>query len=205
MAYYKTLYPGLRQFVAEQKEILRTARENSDRLHRILESLLSISRIESGRAPLKLEPIGASEVISTAVAPLRASFADAGVKLSLHNGSPDAAVLADMSCVSHVLTNLLSNALRFSQRGDEVRVECHIRPDRAMFVVSDDGPGIEPQHLPHLFDKFYRVATPSHPAGAGLGLAIAKEVVTAHGGAITVESEPGHGATFAFTLPLGSQ
>ena len=189
--------------MAQQQELLRTARDNSDRLHRILENLLSISRIESGRAPLKLEPVSAGEILSHAVAPLRASFAEAGVLLS-SEVSPDVVVAADMSCVSHVLTNLLSNALRFSPRGAEVRVTCRPDSDHATFSVSDAGPGIAPEHLPHLFEKFYRVGTPAHPAGAGLGLAIAKEIVTAHGGTISVGSTGGRGASFAFTLPRSS-
>ncbi|HEX4792684.1 MAG TPA: ATP-binding protein, partial [Humisphaera sp.] len=187
--------------VDQQKELLRTACDNSDRLHRILESLLSISRIESGRAPLKLEPVQAREIVSHAIAPLQSNFADAGVRL-LTDVSSEVMVMADMSCVGHVLTNLLSNALRFSSRGGEVRVSCACTTDQAVFTVSDDGPGIADEHIPHLFEKFYRVATPSHPAGAGLGLAIAKEIVAAHGGAIAVESQRGHGASFVFSLPL---
>jgi PAS domain S-box-containing protein len=185
----------------DQKELLKTARENSDRLNRILENLMGINRIESGRAPLSLEPMPAQDVVEHAVSPLLASFNDAGVTLIADTAAADGAtVLADPSVVGHVLSNLLTNALRHTPRNGEVRVTCRSSDTRVAFCISDNGPGIAAEHLPHVFEKFYRVTTPTVPAGAGLGLAIAKEIVEAHGGTISAESTPGHGATFTFTL-----
>ena len=184
----------------KQSELLKTACDNSNRLHRILEDLLGISRIEYGRAPLKLEPIPAAEIISNALASLRTGFVDAGIELCDASDPSGALVLADPSCVGHVLTNLLSNAMKHTRRDGKVTVTFRDVADHVTFTVADNGPGIAPEHVPHVFEKFYRAATAHAPAGAGLGLAIAKEIVEAHGGNIWVKSEHGQGSSFAFTL-----
>jgi signal transduction histidine kinase len=98
------------------------------------------------------------------------------------------------------LSNLLTNAARHAAPGTSVRIGCEGGDEFVTFSVTDDGPGIEPQHQPYLFEKFYRVRRDGAEEGAGLGLAIAREIVEAHGGRIAVRSTLGDGATFTFTL-----
>jgi signal transduction histidine kinase len=184
----------------EQRELLKTACDNSDRLHGIIENLLGISRIESGRVTLKLEPMRAWAIVSGSIALLEASFEDAEIRLVRVDSPTDTMVMADVSCVGHVLANLLSNALRHTSRGGEVRVSYQQEAVIVRFVVADNGVGIAAEDLPRIFDKFYRVSRSSGPEGAGLGLTIAKEIVEAHGGTIGAESELGKGTTFSFTL-----
>lgn len=189
----------------DQKQLLKTACDNSDRLHRILEHLLGISRIESGSVPLKLEQMSVTEIVSNAANSLQASFDVAGITLMTAVHPRDAVVLADRNCIGYVLANLLSNALRHTPRNGVVRVACRTTNDGlANFTVSDTGHGIAEEHIPHVFEKFFRVATSDAPAGAGLGLAIAKEVVDAHGGRIFVDPAASRGAIFNFTLRLAT-
>ncbi len=109
----------------------------------------------------------------------------------------------DPDRIAHVFDNLVGNALAHTPAGGSVRLAAEAAGDAVRFTVTDTGEGIPPEHLPHLFEKFYRVpGTTSH--GAGLGLAIAREIVAAHGGEIRAESDPGRGATFSFTLPTTS-
>jgi signal transduction histidine kinase len=109
-------------------------------------------------------------------------------------------VLADPTRIDHVFTNLLTNALKFTQPGGRVKVFTEVSDDFVEFVVEDTGVGIPAEHLPHVFERFFRVPRENQPPGAGLGLAIAKEIVEAHGGHITVKSQEGQGSRFGFTL-----
>ena len=110
-------------------------------------------------------------------------------------------VLGDSKRLQHVLANLLSNALRFTNPGGSVSVGAEAEPGMVRFTVTDSGRGIEAEHLGRLFEPFYRVPGQDRPTGVGLGLAIVKEIVKAHGGSVGVTSEPGKGSTFWFTLP----
>jgi two-component system sensor histidine kinase GlrK len=120
-----------------------------------------------------------------------------------------ARILGDFDRLEQVLNNLLDNALRYTPAGGTVRVACRdLQPGTLQVTVSDSGPGIPPQDLPHLFERFYRSAANqanSHRKGYGLGLAISREIVRAHGGEIWATSEHGHGTTFVFTLPTAGR
>ena len=100
-----------------------------------------------------------------------------------------------------VLGNLLSNALKFTAEGGTIRLRCWSQPDGVHVEVQDSGVGVAPDQLPYIFDKYFQVGQQARASGAGLGLAIAREIVEAHGGWITAESEPGEGTTFTFVLP----
>jgi two-component system sensor histidine kinase BaeS len=131
------------------------------------------------------------------------------VNLTLQLSEKLPAVLADPDRVAQVLYNLLVNALQHTSSSDTITVTAHRTGDRVEVVVSDTGQGIAPEHLPHVFDRFWR-ADPARSrderreSGTGLGLSIARSLVRAQGGRIWVESEPGGGAAFHFTLPLNS-
>jgi signal transduction histidine kinase len=187
----------------KQEILLGTAREDSDRLHRILENLLNMSRIEAGSAQFQFLPVLPREIIAAALQPLRPAFAEKNLELELDVPENLPAAPADSAAIASALGNLLSNALKFTPAGGKVRIVCRSETDCLAFTVADTGPGIPPQYQSRIFEKFFRVPRPAGPTGAGLGLAIAREIIEAHGGRIEcANSENGDGAVFRFTLPL---
>lgn len=184
----------------EQAELLIAARDDSERLYQIIENLLDMSRIESGRALMELHPILPDQLVFHAIESVVVSFRGKGVALE-GDVPPDVPpVMADSARIGHVLLNLLNNALKYTPGGGRVEVEAQTEESSVRFTVEDTGVGIPIEHLPRIFDRFYRVPGQMGESGAGLGLAIAKEVVEAHGGSITVESRVGMGSKFSFTL-----
>jgi signal transduction histidine kinase len=184
----------------KQLALVTAAREESDRLYRIIENLMSISRMESGRAQFDFRPMDPAVILAQAVDPMRSAFADKRIRLDVSAAPQLPQVSADAVAIGSALTNLLSNALKYTPAGGEVRVGAEVRDDCVAFVVSDNGPGIPDEYASHIFDKFFRVPTPQGPTGAGLGLAIAKEVVEAHHGSIAYLGRPGGGSIFEFRL-----
>ncbi len=188
----------------KQADLLFAARDDCERLQSIVDDLLDLSRIQAGHIDLHRRTVSASSLIARALDEHRAVAQKAQVELELGAPSIDRPVAADPDRVQLVLSNLVANAIRHTPAHG--RVDLRAAPDRegVRFEVRDSGRGIAPEHLPLLFERFYR--TPDSPAGgAGLGLYICKEIVTAHGGQIGVESDPGHGAVFWFTLPRASE
>jgi signal transduction histidine kinase len=204
MAAHLMLEERLGPLTPKQVEVLLAARDDSDRLHSIIENLLEIGRIESGRAPMDLQPISARRLVDTAVEELRSAYRDKGVMLEIDVPDELPSVRVDSDRVGHVFTNVLTNALRYTPSGGVVNVSAswQAASDWVRFSVADTGIGIDPAYLPRLFDRFFRVPGQSGRTGVGLGLAIAKEIVDAHGGQITAQSSVGHGADFSFTLPV---
>jgi signal transduction histidine kinase len=189
---------------AKQTELLLAARQDSDRLLAMINDLLDLTRIEQGRIRLDLRPADPAGLATEARARFEAQADDLGIRLETEAGDDLPPVLADADRIGHVFDNLVGNALAHTGRGGSVRLSVEADTDRVRFAVADDGEGIAPEHLAHVFEKFYRVPGPRHAQGAGLGLAIAREIVVAHGGQIDVASRPGQGSTFRFTLPLAS-
>lgn len=187
----------------KQEDLLKAARDDTDRLHRIVESLLDMSRIESGRALMELEPIEANELIRRSVEPLAGMFQDIELKLAIEAGLPH--VMADPLRIGHVFANLLMNALRHTPAGGQVTVEASALGKFVQFVVRDTGGGIPRQYLHRAFEKFFRVPGQSSATGSGLGLAIVKDVVDSHRGQVRIDSKMGSGTTVAFTLPVINQ
>jgi PAS domain S-box-containing protein len=190
---------------AKQQELLVAAREDADRLYEIIESLLDMGRIEAGRALIELKPTGAKHLVRQAVEEADAAFRDKGVELEweVPPGAPD--VQADADRIGHVFSNLLSNALKYTPSGGKVRVYGEVGEDVVRFVVEDTGVGIAAEDLGKIFERFYRVPGQERATGAGLGLAIAKEIVEVHGGSIRAQSTPGEGSRFSFTLLRADQ
>lgn len=185
-----------------QSDLLQTAREDTERLHGMIETLLDIGRIRSGRMEMEMKPVDPGELADHAFEVARQAFREKGVRLyqSLPLDLPP--VLADASRVHLILDNLLSNALKYTPAGGEVSIAAERQGPHVRFDVADTGPGIPPADLPRIFERFYRGSREGEPGGAGLGLAIAKEVAEAHGGGVSVESREGLGSTFSFTLLL---
>ncbi len=185
----------------KQSELLAAARNDSDRLHRMIENLLDMSRMEAGRAAIQKRPVTSEQLLLPASDEFRTAFADRGVHLKI-DISPDAPpVLADPIRMQHVFTNLLNNALRHTPPGGVVTISARREGEEVCFVVEDTGPGIPEEYLPHVFEEFFRVPGQDQQHDTGLGLAIVKDIVGLHGGTIEAQSEAGKGAKFIFTLP----
>lgn len=191
------------------QQLAQTITDEVSALTHLVTDMLDLSQIEDGRMLVRLAPVGADELVETSVARIRPQAARRQVTLT-SDVSPDWMVLADFEKAGRVLTNLLDNAVKYSPLGGQVWVNAarvrHLAEDGydIVFSVRDTGPGIAAADLPRVFERFFKVDRARERGGgmgAGLGLAIARHLVEAHGGRIWVESVEGKGATFFFTLP----
>jgi NtrC-family two-component system sensor histidine kinase KinB len=201
MGVHLLLEERLGSLTAAQNDILTAVREDSDRLHLIVVNLLDMGRIESGRAMMELKPEPAEKIVADATEQIITAFHDKGVSLTtqLPDGLPS--VLVDDTRIGHVFSNLLGNALKFTPPGGQVTISAEARPDGfVQFTIADTGSGISQQFQNRIFERFFRVPGQTGQTGAGLGLAIAREIVEAHGGTVSVESVEGEGSKFSFTL-----
>ncbi len=205
MAVHLLLEEKIGPLLPEQSDLLVDARDDLDRLHKIIEGILDIARIESGRVEMKLQKMSPFQIAQASAAPLEAAFRDKHIDFELDVPPELPEVWADPSRINLVLTNLLSNALKFTAAGGEVRVSAAEDDRMVAFTVRDNGAGIPQAYRGRIFEKFFRVPGQKAESGAGLGLAIAKEVVEAHGGTIGCESREGKGSAFSFTLKRADQ
>jgi signal transduction histidine kinase len=200
MAIHLLLEEKIGSLTPKQMELLVAAREESDRLHSILNNLLDISRIESGKVQMNFRKVSPHSMVFEALEPFQMDFKDRNVTLGTEIQDDLPEVWADTARMGHVFANLLSNALRYTPPGGKVTVLGKADEERVQFSVSDSGKGIPSQYLARIFEQFFRVPDQGAETGAGLGLAIVKEIVEAHGGTVKVESRLGEGSTFIFTL-----
>ncbi|MFH0787852.1 MAG: ATP-binding protein [Pseudomonadota bacterium] len=184
----------------KQAELLIAAREDSDRLHNILNNLLDISRIESGKTRMELRAVSPNSLQLEALEPFWRAAHDQGVTLNVEVPGDLPDVWADPTRIYYVFSNLLSNALRYTPPGGTITFSARAEGKEVRFSVTDTGKGIPSQYLPRIFEQFFRVPDQEKESGAGLGLAIVKEIIEAHGGTVGVESQEGKGSTFIFTL-----
>ncbi|NOJ97195.1 HAMP domain-containing protein [Corallococcus coralloides] len=192
------------QVTEKQADLLFAAREDCERLQGIVDDLLDLSRIQSGRLQLDVREVGTEELVEQALAAQRTLAEDRGVRLS-QSLSPDVeTVRVDPDRMQLVLGNLVGNGVKHTPHGGEVSVRVSREGPHVRFEVKDTGEGIPAQEQARIFEKFYRA--PGAPAGgAGLGLSIARDIVQAHGGELGVVSTPGQGSTFWLTLPQPEQ
>lgn len=176
-----------------------------DRLTELVDDLLDLARLESGRTALKREPIPASRLVRGAMERLRPHTERARVNLVADFGEDLPAVLADRGRVEQVLLNLIHNATKFTPAGGTIMVTAASCGEMLQINVADTGVGIPAADLQRVFERFFKSDKARRSEGTGLGLAIAKHIVQAHNGAIWVSSSPGSGATFSFTLPLAEE
>jgi signal transduction histidine kinase len=200
LAMHVLLSEKLGMLSPKQTEILATARDDSDRLSRIIDNLLDISRLESGKARIQLHPVPAEQLILQPVDEMRTAFVDQGIRLTIDVSRETPSVMADELQLRHVFENLLSNALKHTSAGGVVKVTAQQEQDIVRFAVEDTGAGIPEAYLPHIFEKFFRASDHEQYSDTGLGLSIAREIVEAHGGHIDVASQVGKGTRFSFTL-----
>ncbi|MBI1795698.1 MAG: HAMP domain-containing protein [Candidatus Eisenbacteria bacterium] len=184
-------------------ETVRSLREEVLLLSRLVEDLQTVSVAEAGKLALERAPVALRDLVDGALESFRAIAAER--RLALTVDMPELPMVdVDPTRIAQVLRNLLANAVRATPDGGAIAIAARASGREVAVEVRDSGAGIAPEHLPHLFERFYR-ADPSRAratGGAGLGLAIVKGIVEAHGGTVGVDSEPGHGARFRFTLPL---
>jgi two-component system, OmpR family, phosphate regulon sensor histidine kinase PhoR len=184
------------------REFLEIIRKNATRMSRLTEDLLTLARVESGEQHFDIQPVGASELLEEAEQSFHEIARSQGIELALEN-SASFSVKADREAIHQVFSNLIDNALKYGGTGGRIVLGARPGLRGIEFYVRDFGAGIPSEHVPRLFERFYRVdkARSRESGGTGLGLAIAKHIVLAHGGAIRAESELNHGSTFLFTLP----
>lgn len=175
-------------------------RRGVDRAEKLIRDLLEVSRIEAGRLEVMARPVEVAALVGQAVRDHDLVTREAG--LTIHTAVADGCgkVVADRDRIAQVFGNLISNAIKYAKGGGAITIEASIAGDTVGFAVVDRGPGIAPEYLPHLFDRYWQ-GRKQRRGSAGLGLAIAKGIVEAHGGAIGVASAPGEGARFTFSLP----
>ncbi|WP_158625108.1 sensor histidine kinase [Corallococcus terminator] len=182
------------------EEALRKIRLVVGNMDRLIADLLEVARVESGQPGLDLELLDVPALLAQVQGLNGLLAADRSLSLEVSLAPDLPRVRADRARVLRVFQNLVGNAIQFTPSGGRILLKAERREGGVRFCVVDTGPGIDARSLPHVFDRFWQ-AIHAHKAGAGLGLAIVKGVVEAHGGRVWVESPPGQGATFCFTLP----
>jgi len=210
--YSETLLDSLAENSGPTREFLEIIRKNAARMARLTEDLLTLARVESGETRFETEPVPPVELLHDAEESFREIARTQGVDLQIissngkGSGSVDSLPLvrADREAIHQVFSNLIDNAMKYGRSGGRIVLGARMAQRGIEFFVEDFGAGISSEHLPRLFERFYRVdkARSRESGGTGLGLAIAKHITRAHGGSIRAESELGHGSTFVFTLPL---
>jgi signal transduction histidine kinase len=167
-----------------------------------MRDLLDVSRIEAGESKPSFEPVRTRDLLDAVTRELQPQVESKGLDLKVDAPADLPVVRVDRSQVERVLANLVVNAIRYTKQG-EIKISAQPRGNSVAVSVSDTGSGIPAEYLPHIFDKFVQVPGAA-TGGAGLGLAISRLIVEAHGGQISVQSEPSRGSTFTFTLPLAA-
>ena len=184
------------------REFLEIIRKNAARMTRLTEDLLTLARVESGEQRFDMQRASPEELLQDALESFREVARSYEVELVIENSVPTGRVNADREAIHQIFSNLIENGLKYAASGKKIILGARAVESGVEFYVTDFGPGIASEHLPRLFERFYRVdkARSRESGGTGLGLAIAKHIVLAHGGTIRAESELHHGSTFLFIL-----
>jgi signal transduction histidine kinase len=192
---------GLDPDARKQLEVLL---RSTGRMERRIRDLLDMANIEAGRLSVSLAPVDADALVAEAAEQHAPLVSEARRDLVVRAAAGGARVSCDRERILQVFENLVGNALKFTPQGGRITVGCERVADGVRFVVSDDGPGIAPDDLPHLFQPYWKGRSSAGKGGTGLGLYICKGIVGAHGGSIEVRSTEGAGTTFSFRLPFAS-
>jgi two-component system phosphate regulon sensor histidine kinase PhoR len=203
--YTETLLDGASEN-GHVREFLEIVRKNATRMSRLTEDLLTLARVESGEQRFDPQPTTPAELLSDAEESFREVVRGQGMELTIET-SLDTPVNADREAIHQVFSNLIENAMKYAASGKRILLGSRSAEHGVEFYVRDFGPGIPSEHLPRLFERFYRVdkARSRESGGTGLGLAIAKHIVLAHSGVIRADSELNHGSEFSFTLPFAKE
>ena len=186
----------------ERQRFLSISLRNMASLRRLVDELFELARLDARQVTMKREQLQIAELAQDVALKMEPRARDSGVSIAVKPQGELPLVAADVGMIERVLTNLVENALRFTPRGGSVRLELGAESEAVRVTVADTGSGISSEDLPHIFERFYRAdrSRERDSDGAGLGLAIARQIVDLHGSALTVESSPGQGARFSFSL-----
>jgi len=186
----------------KQLELLVDARDNAERLLSMINNLLDLARLEQGKRRLRLQPESPTSLLQAASESFRPRAEDRGIELAMDVDGNLPSVAVDADQFQRALQNLLDNALVHTPPGGQIMLSAHSADGRVAFSVTDTGSGIPAQHLPMVFERYFRVPGDTTQGGSGLGLAIVREIATAHGGTVECESRPGEKTVFRMTLPV---
>ncbi|HEV8059515.1 MAG TPA: ATP-binding protein [Gemmataceae bacterium] len=184
----------------KQLELLLDARDNMERLLEMINTLLDLARLQEASRKLRLTQEDPGSILQGVADSIEARAADKHVAIALQIPPSVPPIAVDRDEIEHALTNLLDNALQHSDNGDTIQLGLTVTANNVCFSVTDHGPGIAPEYMPHLFEKFFRVPGQKSTEGTGLGLAIVREIATAHGGDVSCISRRGEGTTFRLEL-----
>ncbi len=202
--YVDTLLGGALEDEEVNRKFLTNASKGIDRLVRLVDDLDEISKLESGKIPVIQESFGIQELIKDVYEELSLKAKERNIQLLFKKGTEGAIfVTADKPKIKQVLVNLVENAIKYGNEQGSITAGCYETDDKHVYIeISDDGPGIGEEHLPRIFERFYRAdrSRSRTIGGTGLGLAIVKHIVEAHGQTVNVRSKPGVGSSFGFTL-----
>lgn len=194
------LNPSIPLEQARERQLLRTAESEAKRLHRLMNNLLSVTRLQAGASRVKLEPCDLSDVVGAALEELGTSIDERQISIEIPPDLP--LVSMDFVLITQVLVNLFSNAFKFSPSDRQIQLCSQIVEDKLEVMVIDQGVGVPKGDLDRVFEKFHRLTESNSTDGLGLGLSICREFVEAHRGRISLEHNPGGGTTARFVLPV---
>jgi two-component system phosphate regulon sensor histidine kinase PhoR len=201
----ETLQEGALDDPPAARRFLQRMETEVDALSLMVSELLELSRIESGKVPLRLNPVSPCSLLADAVERLRLQAERAGLQIQISCPEDLPEVLADASRLEQVIVNLLHNAIKFTPSGGQIFISTQpypSDPQLLQFSVKDTGIGIPAKDLPRIFERFYKTDRARASGGTGLGLAIARHIIEAHGGRLWADSREGQGSTFSFTIPV---
>jgi two-component system phosphate regulon sensor histidine kinase PhoR len=206
LGFVETLQGAAKDDAPAREKFLSIMRAQATRMARLIDDLLSLSRIELNAHLVPDTPVALGLIVRQVVDGLQMLARDRGVEIAVTVPSEPVVVLGDRDELVRALENLVENALKYGASGKRVEVTLVRADAEAQLTVRDHGPGIPPEHLPRLTERFYRVDVTDSRAqgGTGLGLALVKHILNRHGGRLTIESKPGEGASFRMRLPLQS-
>jgi two-component system phosphate regulon sensor histidine kinase PhoR len=206
LASIKAMVETLEEGALEEGEVARDfvqrIHREVDRMSALTDDILQLFRLESGQAQMEMAPVDVRSLVQDVLTQFNPRASGKGVALNVDFPETLPDVKGDEQRILQVLVNLVDNALKFTEKGGRVTISAGVSGDRMVVSVSDTGVGIPREHLPHIFERFYKVERSRRDSGTGLGLAIVKHIVQAHGGEVGVESQEGAGSMFTFTLPI---
>jgi two-component system phosphate regulon sensor histidine kinase PhoR len=198
----ETLRDGAIDDKEAARDFLTRIDDEVERLTQIVMELTELSRIETGEAELRLEPVDLNLLVEEVIMQLSPQIERQQLTVEKKIDTNLLSVQADNRRIRQTIVNLIYNAIKFTNPGGKIMVTTRIHHDSVTVDISDTGIGIAKSDLPHVFERFYKGDKARSDDGTGMGLAIAKHVIEAHGGSIWVQSEEGRGSTFSFSLPL---
>jgi two-component system, NtrC family, sensor histidine kinase KinB len=191
----------------EQQDLIHSTKQDAERLTKLVRELLELSKLESGKFQLRRELVSINEIITDTIKPILLPFKEQSVELKLNLSDNIPKIIGDSQQLGWVISNLVNNGLKYTSKNGTVEITTFVSEDKIFVSVRDTGKGISKENINKIFDKFVQIkeSMETTPGSVGLGLAIAKEIVQAYGGEITVESEIEQGSVFTFTIPIESE